>query len=1204
MKTAAVLLMACALAASAAAQPEEEILWTRTYGGQSADAAEWIEPVEDAGFVFCGTNCSGSENGCQIWLVRINNDGDMEWQRSYGGYAYEYGESMAKKADGGYVLTGPTESYGAGGQDFYLVSTDASGNPLWTRTFGGDETDRPYVVRQCADGGFMLAGYTTSFGNGGQDMYLVKTNASGEMQWSRTFGGSQDDLAYYAIQTEDGGYILAGLTYSFGAGERDVYVVKTDAEGNPVWTRTYGGADIDFGESIKQTRDGGYIVCGATKSFGPDWHNAYLIRISSDGNVIWQQAYGGPYPDHAMDVVECPDGGYFVAAGYRPSLTAPYEGWLFKVNESGEMLWQQTVGGIADDWPLNCHLTPEGGYIVAGTTHSFGAGSEDAWLIRVGGESGSEGTDVSGTVSGVWDIAGSPYRVLGDITVPTDHTLTITPGVQVLFTGHYKFNIYGTVIAEGTEQDSIVFTRAYPTEESKWWGLRIYEAGSNARFAYCVIEYGKATGDLYDRSGGGIMCLQSSPRFDHCTIRNNWAQHNGGGILCDSGTPRFNRCVITGNTGVYGGGVNCWHTSAVFTSCTISDNFGTAAGGALRIGESSASFENTIFAFSVGGPGMCFNDGSPYGEFHYCDFHGNSGGTFSGPTPAGLGVLNQTNVNGDPCDQFFNIFLDPLFADHAAADYHLTPLSACINAGNPASPHDPDGSIADIGAFHFGLPPGHHFVSVPPTGQPYAFVVDGATVDGQPLEPGDEIGVFDGLLCVGAAPVGEEWPLTVTAWAADIIHDLPGFLYGNPITYRVWSHELDVDVYADANYTVGDGLFGTGAYSRISLAAQAATEQHLPLLANYANLISLTVRPEEPSVEAVFGGIAGLQAVYDDNGHVFIPPDVNTFGELPLTEGYRVFCTAVEMLTVFGLPVNPMMEYPLRAGQWNWIGYPLDVCVPVEDALASIAPHLIIIQDDAGGAWIPGEGINTLGELVPGKGYMILVTQDCVLSYGAPPAQTQNRSRDVASVSLAGPPPTGLPYHVVVKLEDWPPNSRPSRIELYDGACGVGAAEVSTASDCVPVVAWQGVPELGLEGFTPGHAMEIVARDKAGRILPCRVTQGAPSFGSGGYGIVVLSTDENSAETPGLFSVGEGYPNPFNPAVTIPYTLPEAGAVTIRVFNSLGQTLWESVESQTAGEHRFTFDVSQLSNIPVSGLYFVRVEFAGRGQIRKLILLR
>jgi len=820
----------------------------------------------------------------------------------------------------------------------------------------------------------------------------------------------------------------------------------------------------------------------------------------------------------------------------------------------------------------------------------------------------TQATDVAGTVSGIWNLAGSPYRVLGDITIPTGQMLTIAPGVRVLFIGHYKFNIYGTVIAEGTEQDSIYFTRAYPTEESKWWGLRIVEASANTRFGYCVIEYGKATGDFtsIDCVGGGIMTFRTSPTFYRCTIRRNWAQYAGGGIGCYDGVARFDHCVITGNTSAYGygGGVNCWHSQAVFTNCTISDNVGSAAGGALRIGQSSCRFENTIFAFSGSGSGVTFAEGTPYGEYRHCDFFGNGGGNLTGQIPTGLGIINRVNGNGDPCDQFFNIFLDPLFANHSAADYHLTPHSPCINAGNPASPRDPDESIADIGAFHFGLPPHHHFLPVPPTGLPYAIVVDSAMVDGQSLEPGDEIGVFDGPLCVGAAPVGEEWPLTVTAWQADDAHGLPGFAVGNSILFRVWARAGDYDIPAVATYSEGNGLFGHGVYSRLSLDATAQWEQLVPLLPNYANLISLCLLPSNPAIENMFEYCASLIGIYEDNGRVYLPPDVNTIGEFHPTEGYRVFCSQPEQLYVMGPPLNPTIEYELVAGPWNWISYPRTDCVPVEDALISIAPHLIIIQDDAGGAWIPGESVNTLGDLMPGKGYMILVDQDCVLRYGAPPAQTQSHSRDVASVSISGVPPTGLPYHVVVRLENWAAAHRPSRIELYDGSRGVGAAVVSPEADCVPVVAWQGIPELGLDGFTPGHTMEIVARDEAGRILPSRVTQGNPSFGSGGYGSLVLSGDGSSAETPVLFTVGGGYPNPFNPIATIPYTLPDAGMVNIRVFNSLGQTLWETAESQTAGEHRFTFDVSQLASSPVSGLYFVRVEFAGQSQTRKLVLLR
>lgn len=310
-------------------------------------------------------------------------------------------------------------------------------------------------------------------------------------------------------------------------------------------------------------------------------------------------------------------------------------------------------------------------------------------------------TDVSGTVSGVWTVSNSPYFAIGDLTVPDGQSLTIEPGVHVLFTGHFKFTVSGTLIAVGTEADSIIFSRAYETEASKWWGLRMHGSDPGTHLAYCVIEYGRATGSSYDQSGGGIMCLYTSPTIEHSVIRNNYAQYGGGGIYCDQGTPHFTNCVITDNTGFHSGGVNCWHSDAVFTNCTISNNTGTSYGSNVRLGQSSSLFRNCIVSFGVGGPGIEFAPSfSPYGSIDHCDVFGNSGGNFVGQVPAGIGTLDHVNANGDPCDSYFNIQLDPQFVDNGS-DFHLQASSPCIDAGNPSSPADPDETIADIGAFHF-----------------------------------------------------------------------------------------------------------------------------------------------------------------------------------------------------------------------------------------------------------------------------------------------------------------------------------------------------------------------------------------------------------------------------------------------------------------------------------------------------------------------
>jgi hypothetical protein len=321
------------------------------------------------------------------------------------------------------------------------------------------------------------------------------------------------------------------------------------------------------------------------------------------------------------------------------------------------------------------------------------------------------GTTVCGDASGHWDVAGSPYIVTCDITVPHGSTLTIEPGVHVLFIGHFRLWVYGDLQAVGTPLDSIIFSSDYEKSGIRWAGIRFYGASSDCRLAYCVIEYGYANGGgSYEDIGGGIMSLQTSVQVSHSVIRHCEASYCGGGVALDTDTPVFEYCVITNNTSRGGGGVNCWHSAAIFRNCTISRNWGSSSGGAARVGGSTVRFVNTIFSHSIGS-GVTFASGTPYGSFDYCDFFGNSTGNFSGDVPAGLGVITNTNPNGTPCDAFSNILVDPQFQD-SLRDYHLRPGSPCIDAGNPDSPHDIDGSVVDMGAYTTMNCSGGGFVSL------------------------------------------------------------------------------------------------------------------------------------------------------------------------------------------------------------------------------------------------------------------------------------------------------------------------------------------------------------------------------------------------------------------------------------------------------------------------------------------------------------
>ncbi|UCE15779.1 MAG: right-handed parallel beta-helix repeat-containing protein [Candidatus Bathyarchaeota archaeon] len=322
-------------------------------------------------------------------IYTIRADGSVEgiseeWSRTFGGSSTEDGNSVQQTTDGGYIIAGNTAPLDTTLYDVYLVRTDSDGNMLWNRTFGGSSGDYGSSVQQTSDGGYIIAGRTWSFGEGGfADVYLVKTNSDGNMLWNRTFGGSSGDYGYSVQQTTDGGYIIAGRTASFGAGSSDVYLVKTDSDGNEVWSKTFGGYDSDYGNSVQQTTDGGYIIAGNTASFGAGWSDVYLVKTDSDGNRLWSRTFGGSRGDYGSSVQQTSDGGYIIASSTWSFGAGSADVYLVKTNSGGNMLWSRTFGGYDSDYGYSVQQTSDGGYIIAGRTWSFGEGGFDVYLIKL-----------------------------------------------------------------------------------------------------------------------------------------------------------------------------------------------------------------------------------------------------------------------------------------------------------------------------------------------------------------------------------------------------------------------------------------------------------------------------------------------------------------------------------------------------------------------------------------------------------------------------------------------------------------------------------------------------------------------------------------------------------------------------------------------------------------------------------------------------
>jgi hypothetical protein len=346
-----------------------------------------------------------------IWLISIAA-AQTGWLRVYGGPGDDVGYSVRQTTDGGYIVAGYTFSFGVDG-DFYLLKTNASGETLWTRTYGGSSTDYCYSVEQTADGGYILGGGTGSFGAGNFDVYLVKTNASGDTLWTRTYGGPSMDEGYSVQQTTDGGYIVVGATDNYGVTYDHVFVVKTNALGDTLWTRIYGGAsNASAGYSVQQTKDGGYIIAGDLSSAG-----VYLIKTDAQGDTLWTRTYGGTYGDVGYSVQQTVDDGY-VIAGVDDTAGGSGDAYLIKTNSQGDTLWTRTYGGLSAAG-FSVQQTADGGYIVAGyncpdsTTYGgvylvkTDALGDTLWTRTYGVMSASWGNSVRQTTDGGYVVTGT-----------------------------------------------------------------------------------------------------------------------------------------------------------------------------------------------------------------------------------------------------------------------------------------------------------------------------------------------------------------------------------------------------------------------------------------------------------------------------------------------------------------------------------------------------------------------------------------------------------------------------------------------------------------------------------------------------------------------------------------------------------------------------------------------------------------------------
>jgi hypothetical protein len=353
--------------------------WNKTYGGEYGDGAWSLQELNEGGYILVGNTATRGE-GSDLWLIRTDQSGNPLWSRILGGSGEDVGYFVKETNDGGFIITGSAKSFGMGEERLWLIKTDGNGSRSWDKTFGGfvsSTGDGGWSVSEARDGGYIVAGYTKSQGNGGKDLWLLKTDDQGNKIWDYTYGGMRDDVGISVLQGRDGGYIAAGRTASFGKGGDDIWLLKTDSRGIETWNVTFGGSKDDAGFQVVELMDG-YALVGRTES-GTDSNRIILIRTDLLGRELAEKTYLGS-SGTSLQLTE--DGG-FIIAGRIDSKESGRDALIIKTDSIGEEEWRKILGGKADDIGTFAVQNRDGDYVLAGITSSFGSGAEDAWLIKM-----------------------------------------------------------------------------------------------------------------------------------------------------------------------------------------------------------------------------------------------------------------------------------------------------------------------------------------------------------------------------------------------------------------------------------------------------------------------------------------------------------------------------------------------------------------------------------------------------------------------------------------------------------------------------------------------------------------------------------------------------------------------------------------------------------------------------------------------------
>jgi hypothetical protein len=362
------------------------VKWQRAFGYDDFDAAYSVMAVTGGKFILAGeTRPKGGKS--DILLVKMDSAGTILGMAAYGGSGDDIGRRVIPAADGNYLVVGvATDKKSI--RNTFIMKIDTLGNQVWRKTYGDTLRLEAWNADITVDGGLVITGSFYSEQHRHYDLFIMKTDQNGDSLWLKSFGGLDDDIGRSIIQTSDGGYAVCGWTKSFGAGVADIYLLKTNADGDSIWAKTFGGEEYDGGNDIIQIDDHGYLVTGRSHSFGTNPGQVYVVKTDNNGDSLWTRVYdSGHNGGEGYSLIPTDDGNYLILGSYNafdPDKNKHINNInLLKIDQTGNVLAGHKIGGDVEDLGYDIIPVPDGGYLIVGRTLSFQSHSE-AYVVKTG----------------------------------------------------------------------------------------------------------------------------------------------------------------------------------------------------------------------------------------------------------------------------------------------------------------------------------------------------------------------------------------------------------------------------------------------------------------------------------------------------------------------------------------------------------------------------------------------------------------------------------------------------------------------------------------------------------------------------------------------------------------------------------------------------------------------------------------------------